>query len=77
MLSWISFNNGILKGTTNCDIDLSKVCGLMTMFSLYSELSADIHSHKDGTKLPHELALYCVWPRFFFLSTSFGYAQMC
>ena len=26
------------------------------------QLSADIHSHKAGTKLPHKLALYCVWP---------------
>ena len=39
------------------------------------QLSADIHSHKAGTKLPYESALYLVWPRFFFKSTIFGYAQ--
>ena len=39
------------------------------------QLSADIHSPKAGTKLPHELALYLVWPRFFFKSTTFGYVQ--
>ena len=39
------------------------------------QLSADIHSHKAGTKLPHESALYLVWPRFFKKSTLFGYAQ--
>ena len=29
-------------------------------------LSADIHSHKAGAKLPHKSALYLVWPRSFF-----------
>ena len=31
----------------------------------WNQLSADIHSHKAGTKLPYESALYLVWPRFF------------
>ena len=39
------------------------------------QLSADIHPHKAGTKLPDESALYLVGPRFFFKSTIFGYVQ--
>ena len=37
------------------------------------QLWAGIPSHKAGTKLPHKLALYVVWPRFsFYLTTCRG-----
>ena len=32
----------------------------------YYQLSADIYSHKAGTKRPNKLPLYLVWPQFFF-----------
>ena len=38
----------------------------------YYQLSADIYSHKAGTKRPNKLPLYLVWPQFFFFkSTTF------
>ena len=34
--------------------------------------SADMHSHKAGTKYPDESPLYLVGPRYFLKSTTFG-----
>ena len=38
-------------------------------------VSADIHSHKAGTQFTYKLLLSRVYLRFFFKSTTFGYAQ--
>ena len=72
------FSDIFFKRTLNCHHTLTvRAFDLIPTLRTRPEyqLSADIHSHKAGTKLPHELALYLVWPRFFLKSTTFGYAQ--
>ena len=55
------------KGNAILPITPNAGCGTRPEY----QLSADIHSHKAGTKLPYKLALYLLCPRFFCLLNYF------